>query len=61
MNNRPVGGRSSETWSHPIDMIIIKDSLEINNVGRASYLKRRDDLEDLVMQRKLILKYILKK
>jgi hypothetical protein len=23
MNNRPVGGRSSETLSHPIDMIII--------------------------------------
>jgi hypothetical protein len=23
MNNRPVGGRSSETTSHPIDMIII--------------------------------------
>jgi hypothetical protein len=23
MNNRPVGGRSSETWSHAIDMIII--------------------------------------
>jgi hypothetical protein len=21
MNNRPVSGRSSETWSHPIDMI----------------------------------------
>jgi hypothetical protein len=20
MSNRPVGGRSSETWSHPIDM-----------------------------------------
>jgi hypothetical protein len=23
MNNRPVGGLSSETWSHPIDIIII--------------------------------------
>jgi hypothetical protein len=23
MNNRPVGGGSSETWSHPIDTIII--------------------------------------
>jgi hypothetical protein len=23
MNNRLVGGRSSETWSHPIDMIVI--------------------------------------
>jgi hypothetical protein len=21
--NMPVGGRSSETWSHPIDMIIV--------------------------------------
>jgi hypothetical protein len=24
MNNRPVGGLTAETWSHPIDMIIIK-------------------------------------
>jgi hypothetical protein len=23
MNNRPLGGRSSETLSHPIDMIIM--------------------------------------
>jgi hypothetical protein len=22
-NNRPFGGHSSETWSHPIEMIII--------------------------------------
>jgi hypothetical protein len=25
MNNRPVGGRSSETWSHPTDITIIID------------------------------------
>jgi hypothetical protein len=27
MNNRPAGGRSSETSSHPIDMMIINNTL----------------------------------
>jgi hypothetical protein len=29
MNNRPIGGRSSETWCHPID---------INNIPESTYL-----------------------
>jgi hypothetical protein len=33
MNNRPVCGRSSETKSHPIDMIII--------VNHLSYVKAK--------------------
>jgi hypothetical protein len=29
MNNRPDGGRRSETWSHPIDIIIITTTTTI--------------------------------
>jgi hypothetical protein len=36
MNNRPVGGLSSETWSYPVDMIVndhsMKESVNLSKI-----------------------------
>jgi hypothetical protein len=46
MNNKPVSGRSSETKSHPIDMIIIKARVYDNLLHCQDYHARHEELKD---------------
>jgi hypothetical protein len=37
MSNRPVGGRSSETWSHPIDMIEVLATILVHEESASKF------------------------
>jgi hypothetical protein len=58
MNNRSVGSRSSETWSHPMDMI--KQSTSQEGIDSTKLIRKGDNIS-LVFSAQILLNHTIMK